>query len=194
MEKVKNLRRIPTGEVLKSKEVSFKLYLKLQHISKKNFKDNLNKHRYVPFNLVNKTYLAKELEMSRQTIITKFKGLEKSKLIKSIYTLGNDYYILPDKKKYYVLLDIDCIQLLLSNCDEYCIRIFLLHKSYTNKYGEYYLTLEQIAEQVGLSKTHLQKIIDSNSRLENLGVLQIDRRTRHENGQPRQNNRYKLLK
>lgn len=194
MGKVKNLRRIPTGEVLESKEISFKLYIKLQHISKRNPEDTVNEHRFVPCNLFNKSNLAKELKVTRQTIIKKFKGLEKCKLIKNITTHASEYLILPNKGEHYVLLNDECIELLLGSCDEYCIRIFLLHKAYTNKYGKHYLTLTKIAKEVGLSKTHLQKIIDANRILQSLGMLEINKEWEYKNGKTKENNCYKTLK
>lgn len=194
MEKItKNLRRIPTGKLLKLKGISFKVYIKLQAISLRN-PNGGDKHRYIPINWINKTTLAKELGVTRPTIVNKFKELEKNKLIRFKKINEKEYLILPDKGDFYVLLDLDLIELLLSNCTDHFIKVYLIHKAYCNKYGEHYLKLEQIAKEIGVSTTHLQKIIDANVLLQQLGVLEITKEWKYENGQTREKNKYKILK
>lgn len=188
-----NLRRIPTGDLLKSKKTSFILYIKLQQMSFRN-PNGIENYRYIPVSLINNTSLSKELKLSRPTIISRFRDLEELGLISYKEIDGQRYLILPNEGDFYVLVDIELIKLLLANCKEHFVKIYLLHKAYSTNYGEYYLTLEQIAEQIGLSKTHLQKIIDANKLLQKLGILQIIKEHKYENGQTRDKNKYKVLK
>lgn len=176
------LRRIPMGEYLKLKKNAIRVYAILQRMSYWNPNGNED-HRYIPMWQFTQSYVASELNLTRNTIGTKLKELKEVGLIKYITNdLGEMYMILPNVGDYYVLVDLEDkdVKDILVNYDSCLLRTYLFHKSfsvYANKKGDssYTVTLEYIAETIGFSTTNLGKITDANRELEKRGIITIEK-------------------
>lgn len=180
-------RRVPVGEFLKLKKVSFLLYVTLQHMSSW---DGIDEHRYIPMYKIKKRKLAKQLDISRTTLDAKFNELEKYGMI-NYYTTkdGAEYIKLPKVGDYYVIINwkLKFYEAIMRLCDETLLRVLLFHYSYNittngkkplSQRKPYTVTLDYIAESIGASKTNLQKIIDCNEVLSGLEVIRIDKETK----------------
>jgi len=162
--KVEGYRYVPIENFLKSKKMSYILYIYLQKIS---FRIEGNTERYILKNNLNYKKIAEELNMDRRTV---------SKYIKNFIELGlikieKDFM----EQEFLVLVILNKIDYILintytlnyfSNLKEYIIRTFLFHKYCQMHYNNYYCTLNQIAKQIGYSSTNLNKIIEANNYLE----------------------------
>lgn len=177
-------RRVPVGEFLKLKKVSFLLYITLQHESSWS---PTEEHRYVDTSKIKKERLAKQLQISRPTLNTYFKELESNGLIE-YYTSkdGLKYIILPKVGDYYVIINwkLSFYRAILRRCDETLLRVLLFHHSYNTSVNgrkppsqrkSYTITLEYIARCIGASENHLQNIIDCNKILEGLDIIRINK-------------------
>lgn len=172
------LRRIPVGEFLKLKKNALRVYAELQRLS---YWNRSEEHRYIPMWQISNTEIAKTLNMSRTTVISKLKELDKAKLIKYIASeLDEKYIILPRVGDYYVLVDLqdEVVLDILNNQDSCMFKTYLFHKSfhtYAKSKGNsnYTVTLEYIAETIGTSPTNLDKIIRCNKWLSDRCVISI---------------------
>lgn len=178
--KTNGLRRVPVGNFLKLKKISFILYVYLQQISYWD-KDSNEEHRYIPFTKINKTKITKELSMGRKTLNDNLQYLIDVGLL-NIETAkdGCKYYILPNVGDYYVLCDftIQGLKTLFMHLSEPLLRVFLFHKSYSiyarkNNMKEYSVPITKILECIGYSQNNKKLVIDCNMALQEVGVLDI---------------------
>ena len=193
----KNLRRIPTGEYLKDKKNAFLLYIKLQQISLRNPHET---HRYIPYSKLNKKEIAKELKTNQLRLNERLKQLIENNMMLFKETETMDYYILSDDHDYYVTINLEILKILIDCCQEHVVRLYLKHKEYhntyvkTNKQKNYYIPLETLAEECGLSKTNVKRITSANRLLEEMGILHIEKDMIKDNGKYKTINKYRILK
>lgn len=179
IEKCTTRRRIPIGKFLKLKKINFLVYTYLQQISHWNSTLQEN-HRYIPFSEINKSKLARELDMSWNTVTKALSNLMKEGLLEIKKTSSATYYILPNVGDYYVLYDYTIRELraMFKHFSDALIRTLLFHKSYSitakkNGQQEYSVPLPVILETIGYSPTSKDTIIDCNEALKGVGILQI---------------------
>ena len=196
-----NQRRIATGEYLKMKKLNYILYIKLQQISCWN---QLENHRYIDWRVINKTELCKDLKTQPKYLYSRLKQLEQYKeLIEVVRDKeGNIKWIkLFNESDYCVFLnlDLDMFKRMMRFTKDICWRVYLCHKAEYNrvkyKYGKdyYYLTLEEIAERSGYSKTNLGIIQECNEFL--MKDMKLITYTKEViSGTRRVTNKYKVLK
>lgn len=178
-EKSNNIRRIPVGEFLKLRKISFLVYMYLQQISYWN-SEQQEDHRYIPVESCNKSKTARETGLSRPTVIKVMDELLKEGLVEYKKVNDNYYYILPNIGDYYVLCGFTIGQLraMFNHLSEPLIRVILFHKSfaiYAKRKGEeeYHVPISYILESIGYSTKSKQVVIECNEVLEGMGVLNI---------------------
>lgn len=157
----KNSRQIPSKkEICSSKEYYDILYAYLQQESLSDCKyDEDGKvekvvRRYIPKKDIKFTKLAEILHLSRQTVSTKFKNLEKLKLIE--YNEKEMIYeIIPLPQKEACLIPYGTLRLLCNTLNEYSIStyVYLLNRYFANGCKSYQFTLDNIKSFIGISTT-----------------------------------------
>lgn len=168
-----NRRRVAVGGYLKMKRLNYILYIKLQQISYRNPDES---HRYINWELVNKTELCKELKTQPKYLYSRLKKLEEYTELINITRDedGNIKFIkLLNESDYYVLLDLDTqmFNRMMLFTKDICWRVYLCHRAESarikQKYGkdEYYITQEEIADRIGYSKTNRLIIQECNEFL-----------------------------
>lgn len=169
----KNQRRIPSDTTFVSnKEVVDLLYGLIQLESNRTPGEN---HRYIRKNRIKKTKWAKICGVSRPTLDKALK-----KLITDGYLIEcedeKDFYRIPNKSEYYVLVPIETLSFLVNSCSLNTIKIFMRLNALWNHYRTCaYFTKTKLISDLGLNpkwKGNFVMINDILKNLENNGFVE----------------------
>ena len=184
---------IPINKTLFSIKNSMKVYIYLKNKAEYNIEDDC---RVLKLSNLDRKQMAIELKMSLVSVYRKIEQLESIGYIK-IETVGSvKHMYFPLIEGFYTILNTsyEYSKNILSLASEDVLRVFIFHKSFGEKEITYTPTLQYIAECIGYSPTHLQKIIDANNILEEMGIIKIKKEYKKVNEQVHERNHYKYLK
>lgn len=171
----KNQRRIPSDVMfISNKEVLDLLYGLIQLESNRTPGEE---HRYIKKSKIKKTKWAKICGVSRPTLDKAMK-----KLVADGYLVelddNKDFYCIPNKSEYYVLVPIETLRFLVNSCSPNTIKIFMKMCSLWNSYRTCaYFTKTKLISDLGLNpkwKGNFMMINDILKNLENNGFVKYE--------------------
>lgn len=152
MEKVnRGYRQIPkSADICSDKKYFDVLYAYLQSIS--TFEGE-GKARRFSKKEINFSAIGKKLGLTRQTIATKFKNLEKLELIKLID--DDSYEIIMLEQDFASLIPYETVKLMVDSLSDRAIStyVYLFNRFYANGKQSYVFTYEQIKKFIGICTT-----------------------------------------
>lgn len=182
---LKNSRIIPTIEqILGDKNVSIEVYMKFQIESYRNPMVEEN-HRYIYCDNIILSEWEKELKINRKTISKNIKYLLLIGILKKKNVNGKDVYIIFNRYKNYLLFESKFIEGLLDINMKNLIKTYLVYYKYSRYYDSCRIEKARILKEIGMSnkaKGNMDMITKINTKLEELGLINIIRTTKRQNG------------
>ena len=170
---------LPTSEKrMADKKFSMELYALL--LAESNHSQGEDK-RYLSIDDVNFGMWAKMLHISYVTVRKQFEYLVENQIIEHWKSNSKlEYFLIPTKYQdgHRILPDF-FVKALIDLEHKNLLKVYLLYLNHTNAYGSCSLVQEQILRNIGLSffGNNLQSLRDINDRLEELGLIEIERRS-----------------
>ena len=176
--KYQGKRYIPL-DALSNKNINYCLYCALQHYSERNINET---DRYIYRKKINNTELAKELSMSRTTLIKKTKALIDNELIRDVILDNRDeVYYLPCKSNKYLLLDLtdNSMRDLINSNNPNAMKVYLYLKARSDMFKlqnkkNCNMEVEQcfLCKEIGLSQNSRNLLPDYLKLLKDLGLVE----------------------